>query len=329
MNEDRELDRISQLFESESAALRKRTLVLSAIPVLVGAVVVVTAYYGVKAARAKLAETEELRNALLEEVDELEAKRIHLEQEVEQQKAVASHFERMLPQEEKRTADLIQSGLEAYNKGDWQQAVETLESAVERDPSVAEARYRLGISLWRTGNGDAALEQMKAAFKLDQRYEEKARDNPLLKQLWDYRELVASRRGASDRGEERHIAEGLESSGSGSFDKARESYDKALEADPKNAKVLGLRGFALYKEGDYDQAIASYKRCLEIEPRSAECHYNLGLALWQKQDRKGALAAFRKTFELDPEWQGRALQDPAYRRIQAEVKRRLSKGFGD
>ncbi len=325
MNEDRELDRISQLFAEESAALRKRTLLLSAIPVVVGAVVVVSAYYGVADARARLAEIQELRDGLAAEVEALEARRLELEDEVEQQKAVATHFQEKLPQEEKQTANLIQSGLDAYNKGDWQAAVETLESAVRRDPGtpIAEVQYRLGISLWRTGAKDKALEHLQTAFKIDPSYEQRAREDPRLKSLWDYRELVAApRKPAADQGATRYIAEALESARSGSFDKAADSYDKALEANPDTARVHGLKGFALYKQGDFDQAIASYERCLEIDPRSAECHFNLGLALWEKEDWKRAVSEFQAAFEIDPKWEAQARNNPVYRRIEKEIESR-------
>lgn len=336
MNEDRELDRISRLFQRESAALRKRTLLLSAIPVVVGAIVVVSAYWGVADAREKLAELQERRDALAAEVEELLAERLELEEEVEQQTAVATAFKEQLPQDKKQTADLIQSGLDAYNQGDWQAAVETLESAVERDPNVAEVHYRLGISLFRTGKSEAALEQIQTAVELDPSYEKRARESPKLKELWNFRDLVAKPRTQAEQGgstaeperpeareeKTRHIQEALESARIGSFDRAAESYGMALETDPENAELYGLRGQALFKQGDYDQAIASYQRCLELDPSLAECHFNLGLALWRNEDRKAALAAFRRTFELEPKFEERAQKDPVYGRILAELKRR-------
>ena len=328
MSEERDLDHISELFRRESAALRKRTLWLSLVPIVVGAAVIVTAYLGVRDARARLAETQALRAELLAELEELEATRDQLAEEVEQQKAVVDHFKEKLPPEEQAAANLVQSGLEAYNKGEYERAVETLQSAAAANEDLAEVHYRLGIALWRTGKSKAALEQVQTAFKLDKSYEERARQDPRFKPIWDYSEFVEGEKSAVGQGEAKHIEDALLSAKSGSFDRAIDSYRKALEVNPENAKVHGWEGYALYKQGRYEEAIESYAHCLEIDPESAECHYNMGLALWQTEERERATAEFDRAFELDPRWEGRARQDPAYRRILKEIEARQSARSG-
>lgn len=320
MNEDQGLDQISELFARESEALRKRTLWLTLVPIVVGAAVIVTAYLGVKDARAKLEETKALRASLLAELEMLEATRDQLAEEVKQQKAVFDHFTDKLSSADRNAANLVQSGLDAYNKGEYQQAVETLQSAAESDASVAEVHYRLALSLWKTGKSQEALSQVQTAFKLDKSYEERARKDPNFKALWDYSEFVEGKLSAAGSNEAKQIEDALLAAKSGSYDQAVELYRKALAANPDNAKVHGWAGYALYKQGRHAEAIESYDRCLKLDPRSAECHYNKGLALWQREDQKAALAEFDRAFEIDPKWEGRARQDPAYRRIQKEIQ---------
>ncbi len=317
MKEDEGLDRISAMMAEESAALRKRTLFLSLIPIVVGAAVVITAYYGVADARSR-------RDALLAEMEELYAVRDQLSEEVDQQKAVSEHLKEKLPEEERTAADLVQTGLDAYNTDNFEVAVQKLESAIALDPTnMAEAHYRLGLSLWRTGKNEQALEQVKTAFKIDPSYQEKARQDRRFKELWDYSEFVEGQQSASNQGEAEAIKGALQAAKTGKFDEAVSSYDAALATNPDNAKVLNWKGFALYRQGKYEEAVTSYKRCIEIDPKVAECYYNLGLALWQTGDKKGAQRAFERTWQLEPSFEGKARQDPAYRKIAVELNPRL------
>ncbi len=320
MREEQGIDQITQVFERESAQLRRRTFWLSLIPIVIGAVVIVTTYYGLREARARKAMLETQVGKLEAYLEELEAKRERLIDEANQQKAVAEHLQQKLPAPERQAAELIQSGLAAFNRGDYELAAEQLEAAAARDPNLAEVRYRLGMSLWQTGKEKAAVEQMSKAFELDESYEKRAKEDPRLQELRAYGEIVAAEKPeavktAVEEDETEYIKEALASSRAGSLDEAVESYGKALDVNPANAKVLGLRGATLLRKGDYDGAIESLRSCLELDAEAADCRYALGLALWQRGDRKAARAAFDKAFELDPSIKSRAQNDPAYRRV--------------
>ncbi len=312
MSEDERLDKISAMFADESAAMRRRTLWLSLIPIAIGAIVVVTAYLGVQDAR-------ERRDALLTELDELFARRDQLQEELQQQKAVVEHVREKLPETERKAVELVQTGLDAYNSKDYDTAVTRLESAVAENPNMAEAHFRLGLSLWRTGQQKEALKEVQAAFKIDPSYEERARKDRRFKELWDYSYVVEGEKSAATAPEATAIKEALGNARTGDFGKAVESYDKALETNPENARVHGWKGYSLYRKGDYKAAISSYEECLAADPSLAECHYNMGLALWAVGDKRGAQASFEKTWSLDPSFLGKARQDPAFRKIAIEL----------
>jgi tetratricopeptide (TPR) repeat protein len=91
---------------------------------------------------------------------------------------------------------------------------------------------------------------------------------------------------------------GLGSSGTSAFKDALQSYDKALQIDPKNADIWSAKAFALsslslsehdpakYNESlnAYDKAIELYDNALRANPQDANVWYYKGLALSNKAD---------------------------------------------
>lgn len=91
---------------------------------------------------------------------------------------------------------------------------------------------------------------------------------------------------------------GLGSSGTGAFVDALQSYDKALQFDPKNADVWRYKAFALrslslsehdpikYNESlkAYDKAFELYDDLLRANPQDVNVWYYKGLALSDKAD---------------------------------------------
>ncbi|MDR1602709.1 MAG: tetratricopeptide repeat protein [Tannerella sp.] len=50
----------------------------------------------------------------------------------------------------------------------------------------------------------------------------------------------------------------------------------------KQAKEYFQRGYAYYYKGDYDKAIESYHKAIELKPDYAEAYYNQGNAYKNK-----------------------------------------------
>jgi tetratricopeptide (TPR) repeat protein len=85
----------------------------------------------------------------------------------------------------------------------------------------------------------------------------------------------------------------------GDLDGSTTCYKKALELDPKDARVHTSLGAALHHKHDLDGAIACYKKALELDAKLALAHSNLGAALSSKGDLDGAIACYKKALELD------------------------------
>ena len=62
-------------------------------------------------------------------------------------------------------------------------------------------------------------------------------------------------------------------------DRAKESYQRAVKAEPEDAQALNNLGFSLYQSGNYRAAVDRLKRATKLAPTDERILNNLGLAL--------------------------------------------------
>jgi tetratricopeptide (TPR) repeat protein len=85
-----------------------------------------------------------------------------------------------------------------------------------------------------------------------------------------------------------------------SFDEAVESYDKALELQPKFAWAFTNRGSARLAKKEYDKAIADFDEAIRLAPNYASAFGNRGSARLAKNEYDKAIADFDEAIRLDP-----------------------------
>ncbi len=133
------------------------------------------------------------------------------------------------------------------------------------------------------------------------------------------------------------VEEGIEYHDSGNFDKAIETYKKALEIDPRSPLVFYEIGLSYYSKGDYKTAIYYYDKVLKINTQhllpatinkglsldnlgkskaafkhfknavdkfndSPRIHYNLAYQYYNKNDPDSAIKHLIISIELDPSY---------------------------
>lgn len=86
----------------------------------------------------------------------------------------------------------------------------------------------------------------------------------------------------------------------GNFALARVAYERALEVQPDNARLLESLGNAERSAGDYPAAIRSYERALGHDPAAVLTMVNLGIALGEAGDTARAIEVLRRAATIDP-----------------------------
>ena len=84
--------------------------------------------------------------------------------------------------------------------------------------------------------------------------------------------------------------------------RAREDYEKAIEANLDYANAYNNRGNIKSKQGDYFGAIEDYNRAIGLNEMFPEAHCNRGIAKENLGDLTGAIQDFSKAIELDSQY---------------------------
>lgn len=79
---------------------------------------------------------------------------------------------------------------------------------------------------------------------------------------------------------------------SGEFDKALNEYQRGLQENPKDAKLLNSLGYGYYCRGEWAAAEANLRKAVAADPKFAGAWNNLGMTLAQQSKYDESLAAF-------------------------------------
>ncbi len=186
---------------------------------------------------------------------------------------------------------------------DLPQAVNSYRQALTLQPRYAEAACNLGAALHKIGDAEAAIKHYQSALAI----------NPALQtaQL-ALGELLLSRDRA---GALRHCQAALTTAADnaetysrlaslckklGLLEACLDCYEKALQLQPQDARLLSNSGIALKEAGRLDDAIDRHQRAISLAPKLAETHYNLGSALTAAAREHEAEAAYRRAIDLNP-----------------------------
>ena len=87
----------------------------------------------------------------------------------------------------------------------------------------------------------------------------------------------------------------------GMFDKASDLYTRSLESNPGNPNVSTDLGICFQRLGRPDDALKQFRVSIGIDPRHWQSWLNIGIvSLFDKRDAKTAEEAFAKVKELNP-----------------------------
>lgn len=166
-------------------------------------------------------------------------------------------------------------GVEAYNRGDHQAAVQAFEAAVQKAPDLPEVRVNLALAYFRLQRTADAVAQLEKAAAL-------APDSPRVQfQLGGaYVEMQT-------------------------LDKAMAAFEKGLAkssdaTDPLVWEATTTLGAVYFAKGENDKAIAQFEKALAAKPNAAGPTLGLGKAQFSKGDVTKALELFQKVVASAP-----------------------------
>jgi tetratricopeptide (TPR) repeat protein len=161
-----------------------------------------------------------------------------------------------------------ESAESAFGEGRYPEAVELFTAYSTTHPENPWGHFMLGMSTWKAGEHEKALNAFDQALQLDP----------------DHRKSLFN--------SSRVLLE------SGRAKEALERIEKALGQEPMSNEGLRLLGRARYELGDVDQAIEAYRRALSLDERDVWSMNNLGLIYIQQDRSSEALPPLARGVEL-------------------------------
>lgn len=166
------------------------------------------------------------------------------------------------------TAVSYESAESAFGAGRYPEATELFTAYNAAHPENPWGHYMLGMSTWKTGEHEKALNAFDQALQLDPGHR---------KSLFNSSRVLLE---------------------SGRPQEALERIEKALGLEPMSNEALRLLGRARYELGDVDGAIQAYRRALSLDERDVWSMNNMGMIYIQQDRSSEALAPLARAVEL-------------------------------
>jgi tetratricopeptide (TPR) repeat protein len=195
------------------------------------------------------------------------------------------------------------------NEMRWSEALSEYVEILKRDPTNAQAHYRLGVVQTKLGATDDALKSYQEALHLNpgmnearhalegyyinqgvafRRSNQSAQAVTALQQALTYNPSSATA----------YFELGEEFDRLGHTDESIKAYQQAIVFDP-NKSAAHARLAAVYaKQGYYQQAAQEYQEVLRLNPQDPVAHHGLGVAYSELGQRDGAIASLQQAIRF-------------------------------
>jgi Flp pilus assembly protein TadD len=156
----------------------------------------------------------------------------------------------------------------AFGRGEYAEATGMFESYTRGNPDNAWGQYMLGLSAWKSGQHERALQAFDSALQIEPTHR---------KSLFNSARVL------------------LETS---QPEEALERVQKALSIEPLSAEGLRLLGRAHAELGQNDEAVGAYRRALAIDDSDVWAMNNLGYLYIQEGRSDAALPPLARAVEI-------------------------------
>jgi tetratricopeptide (TPR) repeat protein len=102
--------------------------------------------------------------------------------------------------------------------------------------------------------------------------------------------------------EKPYYAEGVRQFEQGKYDEAIDSFNKAIQQNPKLVDAYHYRGQAYYQTKRFENAIQDYNKVLQIAPQNAEAYHHRGQAYISSGKNDEAIADYTQAINLKPDF---------------------------
>lgn len=204
----------------------------------------------------------------------------------------------------KELLDMYHEGLQAYNQGDYDTAIDRLAQVVDDIPDNPAAVRYLGFAYYKNGEFEDAMDRLEDAHDLrPDSFAALADYVSVCKEGGDVeRALVGLERFVADHPDELdarlEIARLARSSGNDELALAQSEY--LANADDLDPEFVYEYGVTLKEAGQIEEAKAVLKNSIELDPESAVAHHALGVVELDTGNASRAVGSLEEAVAREP-----------------------------
>ena len=185
----------------------------------------------------------------------------------------------------------------AYTAGRYNDAVVMFSAYTDRKPENVWGEYMLGLSSWKAGDPERAVEAFDRALTIDSTHQKSLLNSSRvlieLKRPEEALDRIASVLAADSLHNEALRLQARAYHNQGDTEAAIKGYLSALRADERDVWSLNNLGLIYLEMGDAERALPPLARAVELRDNAPVFRNNLGIAL----ERTGHPAAARDQYQ--------------------------------
>jgi serine/threonine protein kinase len=198
----------------------------------------------------------------------------------------------------------LDEGNRLYNIGQFQEALQAFENAIQIDPTFADAYEGKTSALCTLGRYPEALTSVETALKLDPSYAASYNDKGnILYEFKSYEDALGYYQRAlqlEPDNLEAYLGRATTLGSLARYEEALAAYDRAIYLDTTVASAYDGKAWTLRQLKQYPESLAFSEKALQLEPNNALFHMGKGRGLFRLGDFEESLTAFDRAIQLDP-----------------------------
>ncbi len=162
-------------------------------------------------------------------------------------------------------------GVQLYQEGQYDQAIENFESVLKENPDFAEAYYNIGMAYLKKGDLDNAMVQMAKAIELKPDF---------IQAFFGLGQVYLEK---------------------GEMEKATDMFKQAVDIAPDDASTYVNLGIFYFTNNEDSLALEALLKAKDIDPSLPQTYYQLGLVYTRMGELDKTVESFEKFLELAPQ----------------------------
>lgn len=201
---------------------------------------------------------------------------------------------------------LFAQGVQFHGEGKLPQALQAYEQVLQRDPKHFDALHNTGIAAFQSGNFDAAAGFIRSALAVNPAHAS-AHNNlgNALREMQLMEEALRSyERALALTGDDAntHFNRAVTLQSLLRTDEALQAYEQVLTIDAGDDQAWHNRAALLWQTGQYDLALVNAEQALALNPQHIEAHNTRGNILQDQGQPEQAEESYRQALALYPEY---------------------------